>query len=172
MDCSHRSRKTLSLARRLAGVLCAATALVGTAPARAADEPVSADGVQAAVDIAKNFWQAAPCGDQVAIKWMSLPSTTNASSYWANPVDQYTAPEQNTSCEIAFNSALTWDWTRFCSILVHEYGHLSGHAHSTDAADVMYPYYLKPVPECEAAAATQPAVQPAVVAAAASLPDL
>jgi len=162
--------------RRAASLALAAAALSAAPSAFAADPATDfAAGsapVQAATDVAKTYWQATPCAGNVTITWMALSESTNATSTWANPVGQYDAPEQNSNCQIAFNSALTWDWTRFCSILVHEYGHLDGKPHSTDAADVMYPYYEKPVDQCVAAAPTQPAVVPEIQPPAADLPAL
>lgn len=175
MDGTFRSRTTTALARRAASLGLAALAL-SAAPALAADPATDfAAGsapVQSATDLAKGYWNVAPCGGNVSIVWMPLADTTNATSTWTNPVGQYSAPEQNGSCQVAFNSALTWDWTRFCSILVHEYGHLSGKPHASDEADVMYPYYEKPVDQCVAAAPTQPAVVPEIVQPAAVLPAL
>jgi hypothetical protein len=165
------SRMTTLRARALSGALLATCSLAFTAgPALAADPAADfAPGtspVAAAQEIAKTHWQANPCGGQVTLVWMALSASVNATSTWANPAGQYDAPEQNTSCQIAFNTALTWDWTRFCSILVHEYGHLSGHAHSPDAADIMYAFYEHPVDECVAAAPGQPATAPEIAAPA------
>jgi hypothetical protein len=157
-------------------VLAAAALSVAAAPAQAADPatdfaPDSAP-VVAAQEISKSYWQATPCAGQVSITWMALGEGTNATSTWANPVGQYDAPQLNSDCQIAFNSALAWDWTRFCSVLVHEYGHLNGKPHSSDSADLMYPYYEKPVEQCVAAAPTQPAVVPEIVQPSAVLPAL
>lgn len=32
-----------------------------------------------------------------------------------------------------------WRWSRLCTVMVHEYGHLAGHDHSKDPFNVMYP---------------------------------
>lgn len=177
----RKSRTTTLLARRAASLVLAASALLfSAAPAHAADPATDfAPGtspVTAAEEISKSYWQATPCGGQVSIVWMTLGEGTNATSTWTNPVGQYDAPEQNTSCQIAFNKALAWDWTRFCSILVHEYGHLAGRSHAEDPADIMYAFYEAPVAQCVAAAPAQPAVVPEVAPAAtqptAALPAL
>ena len=170
MDGILGSRRTTSPALRAAGLVLAAATLIFASAARADDAaPVDAGQVRAAADIAKTYWHATPCADQVAISWTALAATTNATSTWANPVDAYSAPEQNSQCSITFNAALHWDWTRFCSILVHEYGHLTGHPHSADPGDVMYAYYVKPVAACQAAAAAEPAPQSELTASTASL---
>ena len=171
MDGILGSRRTTSPALRAASLVLAAATLALAPAARAADAaPVDDGQVQAAANIAKTYWHATPCADQVAITWTPMAATTNATSTWANPVDAYSAPAENAQCSVAFNSALPWDWTRFCSILVHEYGHLTGHPHSGDADDVMYPYYVKPVAECQAWAPAEPAAQPELTASTASLP--
>lgn len=165
------SRTTTLRARGLGGLALAACSLLfAAAPALAADPATDlAPGtapVLAAQEIAKTHWQANPCGGEVTLVWMALSAGTNATSTWANPVGQYDAPGQNTTCQVAFNSSLAWDWTKFCSILVHEYGHISGHAHAQDEADIMYAYYARPVDECVAAAPAQPAVAPEIAAPA------
>jgi hypothetical protein len=182
MDGTHStSRKTTLLARRAASLALAACSLsFAAAPALAAD-PAGDFGpgtatVTSAEEIAKAFWQTTPCAGQVSLVWMNLNEGINATSTWTNPVGQYDAPEHNGACQIAFNRALTWDWTRFCSILVHEYGHLAGHAHADDHADVMFAFYEAPVAQCAAAppvqlAATEPEpVLPAAKAATAASP--
>ncbi len=40
------------------------------------------------------------------------------------------------------------DWPRFCSTVVHEYGHFVGKPHSDNIYDVMYPMYLYPFKPC------------------------
>lgn len=168
MDGTFRSRTTSLLSRTAASLALAAAALSFAAPAQAADPAVDfaagSPAVQAAETIARDYWQDTPCAGQVSLVWMRLTEATNATATWTNPVGQYDAPDQNGSCQIAFNSALPWDWTRFCSILVHEYGHLNGHAHAEATSDVMFAFYEAPVAQCVAAA---PAVAPAPAAAVA-----
>ena len=165
------SRKTTLRARALGGAaLAACFLLLGSAPAHAADPAADfAQGsapVAAAQAIAKAHWQTDPCGGEVRLVWTALGANVNATSTWANTHSQYDAPEQNTTCVVALNSTAAWDWTKFCSILVHEYGHLSGHAHTQDPADIMYAYYEHPVDECVAAAPVRATVAPAVAATA------
>jgi hypothetical protein len=175
MDGTNRSRTTTPLARRAASLGLAALAL-SAAPAAHASDPATdfapgSPAVVAAADVATAYWGGAPCGGNVAIAWTALSASINATSTWTNPVGAYDRPDRNESCAIAFNATLAWDWTRFCSILVHEYGHLGGRPHSSDPGDVMYPYYEKPVDRCAAsapaapAAATPPLATPAAPAA-------
>jgi hypothetical protein len=169
MDGTRKSRTTTHLlGRRAASLVLAAGALLGASPAHAdpaVDFAPGAPAYETSAQIAQARWGVNPCGGQIAIVWMSLAPSTNATSTWSNPVGQYDAPEQNTTCQVTFNKDLAWDFTRFCSILVHEYGHLAGKPHVEDHADVMYAYYEAPVAECVAAAPAQPAPAPPAIAA-------
>lgn len=55
-----------------------------------------------------------------------------------------------TNCKIVLdaNEIKTWDWDEFCTIIVHEFGHLTGHKHVDNIAKVMNPYYILPFPKC------------------------
>ena len=33
------------------------------------------------------------------------------------------------------------DWERYCAIVIHEWGHLTGHRHSANPRSIMYPTY-------------------------------
>ena len=158
------SRKTTRL-RAIAGAALATCALATAATPALADPaadfaPGSLPTV-GAQNVAAAYWNADPCHGQITLVWAALDPSINATSSWVNPVAAYGAPDQNTDCTITFNSAIDWDWTRFCSVLVHEYGHLNGLPHSTDPADVMYPIYQGPVAQCTALAATDGPVDPA-----------
>ena len=168
------SRKTTRV-RAIAGAALAACALSTAAAPAFADPSVdfaaqSAPAVGAQL-VAAAYWNANPCHGQIALTWAALDPSINATSSWVNPI-AYGAPLQNTDCSITFNSAIDWDWTRFCSVLVHEYGHLDGLPHSADPTDVMYPIYQGPVAQCAAVATTDgplgapPAAATAVAAAA------
>jgi hypothetical protein len=146
---THASR---AFARTL---LAAAAALLAlTVPATAA--PVAPDVLMAAPlakaqELSRTTWGADACNGQVEIRWQDLKAGTNAISSWTNPVGQYDAPAQNGACAILFNSALPWDWAKFCSVVVHEYGHLTGHPHAALADDVMYAFYVRAIDPCVAA---------------------
>jgi hypothetical protein len=166
MDGTTQSRTTTASRRARRGIAVALCFLGwGAAPALAdpaSDFAAGTELTQKAQDIARTIWAADPCAGQVSISWMTLSDSVNATSTWSNPIGQYDVPAQNTACAIAFNSATSWDWVRFCSILVHEYGHLTGHPHEDDPASVMNAFYTRPVDQCSAAAPTAaPAPAPA-----------
>ncbi|MGI8801152.1 MAG: matrixin family metalloprotease [Solirubrobacteraceae bacterium] len=112
--------------------------------------------------IAVEYWNASPCGGVVKVGWTSLDPTVNATSDWWNPVAAYGNAAANTGCSIALNQDQSFDWPMFCSVMVHEIGHLTGHEHAADPASVMNPTYTHPIAQCTgsapgAAAATPPA---------------
>jgi hypothetical protein len=139
---------------------------------------VGSPAMVAAQDLARRTWGADPCGGQVDIAWVDEAPTINARSTWANPRSAYDAPALNVQCRITFNRLIHYDWARFCTVLVHEYGHLAGRPHTADGPDVMSPIYRAPLPECQAiddpsaapapAAAPTPSSRPAFVVPAAS----
>jgi hypothetical protein len=138
---------------------------------------VSGAAMTAAEGIAKAYWGGADaCGGAVDVQWTDLPADTNAVSTWSNPSSAYDNPTENSDCHVSFNRLLGFDWPRFCTVLVHEFGHLTGHAHSPDPNNVMTAIYNGPVAVCATApdptatpaAAPAPAATPAPVATAAS----
>ena len=150
----------------LASTLCALAAACSPALADpAADYAPGSPAAQTAADIAAAYWGQAPCSGQVEVAWSALDGDVNASSSWENPVGPYDDPAENSACRIVFNATSDWDWPKFCTVLVHEYGHLTGHPHSDDRSDVMYPYYQQPVGQC---APSAPAPRAAVAAVSAA----
>jgi hypothetical protein len=133
---------------------------------------VGSAGMVAAQQIARAHWGVDPCGGQVAITWTQLDADINAVSSWSNPRSSYDDPQLNSDCSIQFNTVAPFDWSMFCTVVVHEYGHLSGKPHSTDPNDVMAPIYSKPVPECvdspAGAATVAPGPAPATTTATAT----
>ena len=114
-----------------------------------------------AQQLAAAHWGGAPCSGQVQISWGEQEANINARSSWANPTDPYGAPAQNFSCSVVFNPAQRWDWPKFCTVFIHEYGHLSGQPHGADGPDVMSPFYRGPAAECDTPAPTaEPAPPP------------
>jgi hypothetical protein len=164
---------TLARARalaRLAALTVAATLALPVAGAGAAVEdpagrwPTTGTAMHAAFAVAVDRWGAMPCGGHVDVRWEALAPGTNADARWHNPVSPWSRPLENAACEVALSPDAQWDWTKLCSVVVHEVGHLWGHDHAEDQRDVMFPIYLEPVAEC--AATPEPAEIPAPAAAA------
>jgi hypothetical protein len=111
-----------------------------------------------AIAVADRYWNASPCDGHVAMTWLAYgPRTEEARAFWTNPLAYYGYPELNTDCAIVFNSQAWLPWPRFCTVVVHEYGHLTGHPHSDDPLDVMAPTTHWTLPAC--AAIRDPAAQ-------------
>jgi len=157
-------------ARRVAAALATFAALAAAAPAgagAAVDDPApvrfapGTPNMAAAQQIARDHWGVDPCGGAIEVAWSPDEPTVNARATWRNPRSAYDAPAENSQCSIAFNPAQSFDWPKFCTVLVHEYGHLAGHDHVQDRADLMAGYYVRPIPAC----AATPAPDAPVVAA-------
>jgi hypothetical protein len=116
--------------------------------------------------IADAYWGSDPCGGQVALSWASLDPSINATSTWWNPSDAYANPQENNNCQVQFNTNQSFDWQMFCTVFVHEFGHLTGHPHINDQNNVMYPIYVQPIQQC--AQTPDPTAQVAVPARAAT----
>lgn len=113
--------------------------------------PVGGAALSVASDLAAAHWGRTPCHGRVAVSWTHLPGALNAQSAWAYvDGDPYARPAANSDCSIELSVDADWDWPKLCTVIVHEVGHLDGHDHATDIADVMAPNYAAPVAECAA----------------------
>lgn len=130
----------------------------------AAAFPIDGPAIATARRIADATWGYDPCGGDVKLSWNPLSPIINATASWWNPTDGYADPTRNSSCSVTFNELLPFDWPMLCTVLVHEFGHLTGHMHTTDPNSVMFPSYTHPIGEC----ATTPNPQAAVTTASPS----
>jgi hypothetical protein len=143
----------------VSGLLLAALWSVGTASAAPATSAspavryaVGSAGMLAAQDVARRTWGADACAGAVTISWASDSPLVQARSSWANPVALYGDPDGNIDCRIVFNAARAMTWAQFCTVVVHEYGHLTGHPHTAEGTDVMSPVQWATLPACDAIA--------------------
>lgn len=154
--------KTGALARLRAGTLVALSAallllllLAGVNANAAAGVPepsvrfaVDSEQMAIAREVARDTWGVDPCGGQVTITWLPLDGGFNALSSWMNPTTAYDNAAGNFGCHVEFSSAMRYDWPKFCTVFVHEFGHLTGHPHALDPRDVMSALYRTPIAAC------------------------
>ena len=147
----------------LAAVAPAAASAQSPAPSPAVRFAVGSAPMLAAQAIARDTWGTDACGGTVDVVWDVLAPNYNALSTWSNPTDSYANPAANYGCTIELNSTMTFDWPKFCTVVVHEYGHLDGQQHSADPHSVMAAVYGGPLAAC--AAMPEPGVTPVPAAA-------
>ena len=147
------------------------TATAGSAVARAAVNEevappetryaVGGEAMQSAKGLAQQHWGGPACGDKVEIVWTQLEEDTNATASWRNPSDAWNNPGENFDCRIEFNAGADYDWAKFCTVMTHEMGHLSGQPHSDRPGELMSPVYTDALPACEGPEPGAPAQAPA-----------
>jgi hypothetical protein len=116
----------------------------------AATWPTGGSTLHLLLQMGTGHWGMTPCGGRVSIAWGALDPSLNAQSSWVNPVDDFAQPSLNSDCQITLSTGTWWDWPKLCTVVVHEIGHLTGHDHVADPADIMYFAYVQPAPECAA----------------------
>jgi hypothetical protein len=135
----------------LTGLLLIAAAAPAAAQAPAGPDVRFAAGspaMVAAQQIAREHWGVDPCGGAIDIVWVSQPESYNAISSWANAGDPYADWQGNVDCRIEFNRDMGFGWAKFCTVLVHEYGHLAGQRHDEHPGELMSAIYDRPIAEC------------------------
>jgi hypothetical protein len=102
-----------------------------------------------AEQIARAYWGADPCDGAITIRWVRQTPDINALSTWSSPTtDPYGDPEHNSDCAIDLNPAAAFDWPKFCTVVVHEFGHLLGRDHDPHPGQLMSEIYTTPVAPC------------------------
>lgn len=138
--------------RRIGTLLACLLSLIVAVPAAAQTVPNA--WMANARQLADQRWGFDPCQGDVTVTWDKLPPQQNAVSTWLNSHQDYGDPDHNTQCSVTFNARQDWDWPKFCTVAIHEFGHLAGNPHSADPDDVMFAYYVGTnAPECRASPA-------------------
>lgn len=113
-----------------------------------AEFAVGGGAMQRAQRIARRYWGQDPCGGRISLSWDESDPRAFAIASWGDP-DGLGDLNLFYDCRIDFNADGPWGWPMFCTVMVHEYGHLLGLDHSADVHDVMYPGYREPTSMCK-----------------------
>ena len=156
MDVAHSSRIALAV---VAGTLAIAGLLTATAAAGpSARFTATSPTIAQAEQVARAYWGADPCHGSVTVRWVRQAPDINALSTWASPTaDPYGDPQANSDCAIDLNPVAAFDWPKFCTVVVHEFGHLLGHDHDSRRGQLMSEIYTTPVASCAAPTARRAA---------------
>jgi hypothetical protein len=93
-----------------------------------------------ALERAYQLWGEEPCGGSYRIELTTLPGEVRGHSSWREPASSlgpFTTPSGTwTDCVIQVPAtawtaeAVASEWSDACSVVLHEWGHLTGHPHS------------------------------------------
>lgn len=122
----------------------------------AAQTPAPANPQALAASLAARYWHAVPCGGQITVLArqplaVGLAPSTDAWATFASSLgrNDLSAPAQTyKDCVITLarwqwptQAAMRSDWGMFCLTVIHEWGHLLGHPHSSAVGSVMAPLF-------------------------------
>jgi hypothetical protein len=98
-----------------------------------------------ALEKAHQLWGVEPCGGRYRVELTTLPPEVRGHASWLEPVTSlgpYTTPSSAwTDCAIQLSAtgwteeAVASGWPEICSVVLHEWGHLTGHSHSDDPGE-------------------------------------
>lgn len=77
------------------------------------------------------------CGGQVSVSMTQLHGGEAGRALWSSPTLD-SPPEEFTDCTVLLDIR-HWEADVLCAVVVHEYGHLAGRAHSSNPRSIMYP---------------------------------
>jgi hypothetical protein len=123
--------------RRVAPLLLTLIAVCGAAPAHVFAQTPATDAVSLAqfLPIARAAWPGSPCAGRENVHLagdVALRAEAPAIAGPGEALNGMAAPE---TCEVWLASAMSP--RTFCTVLVHEFGHLAGLEHTTAPGDVM-----------------------------------
>ena len=115
-------------------------------------EPVADPEVDAWLNVASTTWGSAPsCPEGIRIDRAERNAGVDVVATAETPgchisldPDFYPAPADWTATA---EDRRYWE-TMMCNVVVHEWGHLLGHAHASDPGDIMFPEVRHIVPAC------------------------
>lgn len=102
-----------------------------------------AAAIALALSIANHHWPDSPCRDKQIVTWVQQKELDadhpDHEAGWISGDADITGR----TCNVRFSTDTLDPWSMtyadFCSLAMHEYGHLAGRAHSHDKLDVMAP---------------------------------
>ncbi len=137
-------------------VTASRTAPERTSRAAGVSRPGVSSPIVRALDVAERYWHAVPCAGAVTVSadaqmppalsketdaWVTFESSLGADNLLAPPTTY-------THCVVALAhwqwptaASMGEDWGMFCLTVIHEVGHLLGHAHSLAPGSVMAPLF-------------------------------
>ncbi len=114
------------------------------------------DPVRLATALAERYWGSVPCGGLITVRAYApvLPGLDPTTDGWATfesslGPNELAAPASSyTQCTVSLSRAqwptsvvVRGDWNMFCLTVIHEFGHLLGHPHSSTPGSVMAPVF-------------------------------
>jgi hypothetical protein len=97
--------------------------------------------LQVAIEKARALWGVEPCGGSYRVQ-LDAPAIDAGVATFDTPTGAgyYTSPASTwTSCVLHLRASdwtaheVETNWPQLCSVVLHEYGHLTGHTHSDEA---------------------------------------
>ncbi len=122
---------------------------------RAVDKPHGAPTpLSVALEKANRLWGELPCGGRYRVELTTLPPEVRGHASWLEPAGStgpYTTPNVTwTDCVIQLPAA-AWtregvesEWPDACTVVLHEWGHLTGHPHSNEPGEPPEPPGMTP----------------------------